>query len=57
LGRRTFRESVVTFLARLTIYPLLAFPCLFDERATIATEQARRPARLYQNGLELEQPT
>ena len=34
-------------LAGLSGYPLLAFPCLFEERALTATEQARRQARLY----------
>jgi hypothetical protein len=42
-----------SFLACLTSYPLLTFPCLFDERATEATEQARRQAHRYWNGLEL----
>jgi len=32
-------------------YPLLTFPCLFEERAAAATEQARREARRYWNGL------
>ena len=45
------------FLAWLTLYPLLTFPCLFEERAAAATEQARRRARLYWNGLELHRPT
>jgi hypothetical protein len=40
-------------LACLTCYPLLTFPCLFEERAAAAIEQARRRARLYWNGLEL----
>ena len=39
------------FLACLTMYPLLSFPCLFEERAAAATEQARRQARVYWNGL------
>jgi hypothetical protein len=38
-------------LAWLSAYPLLTFPCLFEERAAAATEQARRQARLYWNGL------
>lgn len=44
------------FLACLTIYLLLTFPCLFEERAAAATEQARRQARLYWKGLELQPP-
>jgi hypothetical protein len=42
------------FLACLTLYPLLTFPCLFEEKAAAATEQARRQARLYWQGLELQ---
>jgi len=45
-----------SLLAWLTRYPLLTFPCLFDERAAAATEQARQRARLYWNGLERELP-
>ena len=44
------------FLAWLTSYPLLTFPCLFEERAATATEQAQRQARLYWNGLEAQPP-
>ena len=44
------------FLAWLTLYPLLTFPCLFEERAAAATDQARRQARLYWKGLELQPP-
>jgi hypothetical protein len=44
------------FLACLTLYPLLTFPCLFEERAAAATEQARCQARLYWKGLELRPP-
>ena len=44
------------FLAWLTLYPLLTFPCLFEERAEAATEQARRQARVYWNGLERQPP-
>ena len=43
-------------LACLTAYPLLTFPCLFEERVVAATEQARRQARLYWSGLELGLP-
>ena len=44
------------FAACLTLYPLLTFPCLFEERAAAATEQARRQARLYWHGLDLQPP-
>jgi hypothetical protein len=44
------------FVAWLTPYPLLAFPCLFEERAAAVTEQARRRARLYWNSLALQPP-
>jgi hypothetical protein len=44
------------FLACLTLYPLLALPCLFEERAAAATEQARRQARFYWSSLELQPP-
>ena len=40
------------FLAWVSAYPLLTFPCLFEERVLMATELARRDARLYWNGLE-----
>jgi hypothetical protein len=41
------------FLACLTQYPLLTFPCLFEERAAAATEQARRQARLWGGATEV----
>ena len=50
------QANEASFLAWLTSYPLLTFPCLFEERAAAATEQARRQARLYWNGLELQAP-
>jgi hypothetical protein len=50
------QANEAAFLASLTSYPLLTFPCLFEERAATATEQARRQARLYWNGLEVELP-
>jgi hypothetical protein len=50
------QANEAAFLAWLTQYPLLTFPCLFEERAAAATEQARRQARLYWNGLELHPP-
>lgn len=45
------------FLASLTSYPLLTFPCLFEERAAAATDQARRQARLYWAGFGVAQPS
>ena len=45
------QANEAAFLACLTLYPLLSFPCLFEERAAAATEQARREARVYWNGL------
>jgi hypothetical protein len=50
------QANEAAFLALLTLYPLLTFPCLFEERAAAATEQARRKARLYWRGLELQPP-
>jgi hypothetical protein len=50
------QANEAAFLAWLTLYPLLTFPCLFEERAKAATEQARRKARLYWKGLELQPP-
>ena len=44
------------FLAWVSAYPLLTFPCLFEERVLAATEQARRQAHLYWNGLEAVTP-
>jgi len=44
------------FLACLTQYPLLTFPCLFEERAAAATDRARRQERRYWNSLELPAP-
>jgi len=45
-----------SLLAWLSPYPLLTFPCLFEERAAAAAEQARRRARVYWNGLEAATP-
>jgi len=50
------QANEAAFLSCLTLYPLLTFPCLFEERAVAATEQARRQGRLYWNGLELQAP-
>lgn len=48
------QANEAALLAWLTSYPLLTFPCLFEERAAAATEQARRQARLYWKGLDLQ---
>jgi len=50
------QANEAAFLACLTPYPLLAFPCLFEERAVAAAQQALHEARGYWNGLELESP-
>jgi hypothetical protein len=41
------QANEAALLAWLSAYPLLTFPCLFEERAASATEQARRQARVY----------
>ena len=48
------QANEAALLAWLSSYPLLTFPCLFEERAASATEQARRQARIYWNGLGTE---
>jgi hypothetical protein len=50
------QANEAAFLAWLSGYPLLAFPCIFEERAAATTEQARRQARVYWNGLGAETP-
>jgi hypothetical protein len=45
------QANEAALLAWLSGYPLLAFPCLFEERAIATTEQARRHARRYWNNL------
>ena len=50
------QAAEAALLAWRTTYPLLTFPCLFEERAVTAMEQARRQARLYWNGLEVQPP-
>jgi hypothetical protein len=52
----TRQAHEAALLAWVSPYPLLTFPCLFEERASVATEQARRQARLYWNGLEAATP-
>lgn len=46
------QANEAALLACLSGYPLLAFPCLFEERALAATEQAHRRARCYWNNLQ-----
>ena len=43
-------------LARQSPFPLLVFPCLFEEKAAGATEQARRQAHLYWHSLRVTEP-
>ena len=50
------QANEAAILAWLSSYPLLTFPCLFEEKATTATERVRRQASLYWNGLEAEVP-
>ena len=50
------QANEAAFLAWLTFYPLLTFPCLFEERTVAATELAQRQTRLYWKGLELQPP-
>ncbi len=48
------QANEAAFMSWLTKYPLLTFPCLFEERALAAAEQARCQAHLYWKGLELQ---
>jgi hypothetical protein len=50
------QANEAAFLAWLTSYPLLTFPCLFEEKTAAATEQARRQAQLYWNALAAQPP-
>jgi len=45
------QANEAAFRAWLSSYPLLTFPCLFDERAAAVTDQVRREASCYWNGL------
>ena len=45
------QANEAALLAWLSAYPLLTFPCLFEERAAATTEQARRRACVYWDGL------
>jgi hypothetical protein len=43
-------------MAWVSSYPLLLFPCLFEERAAGVTRQARSEMLAYWKGLEVETP-
>jgi hypothetical protein len=50
------QANEASLVAWLSSYPLLTFPCLFEEQAAAAIEQARRKARLYWDDLGAETP-
>jgi hypothetical protein len=50
------QANEAALLAWLSAYPLLTFPCLFEERTASGTEQARRQASVYWNGLGAQTP-
>jgi hypothetical protein len=50
------QANEAALLAWLSSYPLLTFPCLFEEKVASVTEQARRQACVYWNGLGAETP-
>jgi hypothetical protein len=49
--RRAANEAAA--LAWVTLYPLLVFPALFEEKAVEAVRQTARQARIYQTSREL----
>jgi len=49
--RRAANEAAA--LAWATIFPLLVFPALFEEKIAAAARQAERQARIYANSREL----
>jgi len=49
--RRAANEAAA--LAWVTLYPLLVFPALFEEKTAAAARQAERQARIYENSPEL----
>jgi hypothetical protein len=49
--RRAANEAAA--LAWVTLYPLLVFPALFEEKAATAVSQTERQARIYQTSREL----
>ena len=49
--RRAANEAAA--LAWATVYPLLVFPVLFEEKIAAALRQAERQARIYKNSRDL----
>jgi hypothetical protein len=49
--RRAANEAAA--LAWVTLFPLLVFPVLFQEKTAAAVRQAERQARIYANSREL----
>jgi hypothetical protein len=49
--RRAANEAAA--LAWVTLYPLLVFPALFEEKATAAVRHTERQARIYATSREL----
>lgn len=49
--RRAANEAAA--LAWVTLYPLLVFPALFEEKTNAEIRQAERQARVYANSREL----
>ena len=49
--RRAANEAAA--LAWVTLYPLLVFPTLFEEKIAAAVRQTARQARIYENTREL----
>jgi hypothetical protein len=49
--RRAANEAAA--IAWATLYPLLVFPALFEEKIAAAIRQAERQARIYKNSREI----
>ena len=49
--RRAANEAAA--LAWVTLFPLLVFPVLFEEKTAAALRQAERQARIYANNLPI----
>ena len=49
--RRAANEAAA--LAWVTLYPLLVFPALFEEKAAVAVRHVERQARIYETSREL----
>jgi len=49
--RRAANEAAA--LAWVTLYPLLVFPALFEEKTSVAVRQTERQARIYETSREL----